>query len=192
RYWAKQDGDPIANWVDAHLTDIGKQQAQAVHEFWKHQIAFAKSPVPERYYTSPLYRCLHTANLTFANLDLPSTKPYKPLVKEFLREVNGVHTCDKRSTKSSLVIAFPNMIFEPDFTEDDELWSATHRETNDELDARMQKLLDDVFTNDESTFISFTAHSAAISSLLRVLGHREFRLPTGAVIPVLVKAEKVH
>lgn len=72
------------------------------------------------------------------------------------------------------------------------MWSADHRETNDEIDMRMQVLLDDVFANDDSTFISFTAHSGAIGSLLRVLGHRDFRLPTGAVIPVLVKAEKAQ
>lgn len=36
-----------------------------------------------------------------------------------------------------------------------------------------------------------TAHSGAITSILRVVGHRPFRLATGAVIPVFVKAEVV-
>lgn len=40
-------------------------------------------------------------------------------------------------------------------------------------------------------FVSFTAHSGCISSILEVVGHREFMLATGAVIPVLVRAEKV-
>lgn len=75
-------------------------------------------------------------------------------------------------------------------TEADELWSPTHRETNAELDARIKRLLDDVFSTDDSAFISFTSHSGAICALLRVLGHREFRLCTGGVIPVLVRAEK--
>lgn len=74
--------------------------------------------------------------------------------------------------------------------EEDELWSATHRETNDEIDVRMKSLLDDVFGSDGATFISFTSHSGAIGSLLRVLGHREFRLLTGGVVPVLVRAER--
>lgn len=36
-----------------------------------------------------------------------------------------------------------------------------------------------------------TSHSGAISGILRVLGHREFRLVTGSVIPVLVKSDVV-
>ncbi|KAL8726084.1 MAG: hypothetical protein Q9181_006181 [Wetmoreana brouardii] len=191
-HWAAQEGDSIAHWADAHLTELGIQQAQAVNAFWKYQIAEARTPLPERYYTSPMHRCLETANHTFSNLDLPAEKPYKPVVKEFLREVNGVHTCDRRSPKSALVAAFPNFTFEPGFAENDELWTPDHRESNAEIDERMQRLLDDIFRHDSSTFISFTCHSGGISSLLRVLGHREFRLPTGAVIPVLVKAESIY
>ena len=56
----------------------------------------------------------------------------------------------------------------------------------------MRKLLDDIFANDDSTYMSFTTHSGSIASLLRVIGHREFRLPTGAVIPVLIKTESKH
>ncbi|KAL8674636.1 MAG: hypothetical protein Q9168_000944 [Polycauliona sp. 1 TL-2023] len=188
RYWAALEGDSTSNWVDAHLTDTGIQQAKAVNAFWKHQIEIAKTPAPQTYYCSPLYRCLQTANFTFTDLDLPTDRPYKPVVKEFLREVNGIHTCDRRSRKSSLLQAFPNFIFEPSMTEDDELWSSTERETNPEIDTRVKMLLDDIFEHDESVFISLTSHSGAICSLLRVLGHREFRLVTGGVIPVLVKA----
>ena len=57
---------------------------------------------------------------------------------------------------------------------------------------RMKELLDDIFANDESVFVSLTSHSLAIGSILRVLGHREFRVATGSVIPVLVKAEKIR
>ncbi|KAI4253618.1 MAG: hypothetical protein LQ352_003577 [Teloschistes flavicans] len=187
RYWAAQDGDSTAHWVDAHLTDLGIQQAQAVNAFWKHQIAHAKTPAPESYYTSPLRRCLATANHTFANLDLSSLPPtplpptpsgsstakepqYKPVVKELLREVNGVHTCDRRSSRSTLAAEFPNFTFEAGFAEHDELWMPDHRETNDEIDRRMKRLLDDIFGSDACV---------------------EFRLPTGAVIPVLVKATVV-
>lgn len=40
--------------------------------------------------------------------------------------------------------------------------------------------------------MSVTAHSGEISSILRVVGHRSFSLKTGAVIPVLIKAQKVQ
>ncbi|KAI4144929.1 MAG: hypothetical protein L6R39_003981 [Caloplaca ligustica] len=191
RHWAAQEGDTLARWSDAPLTDIGIQQALAVHAFWARQIGEAKTPAPARYYTSPLHRCLETADLTFRGLTLPEGRPYKPVVKELLREVLGVHTCDRRSPLSLLQSTFSdNFTFEPSMTEADELWSPTHRETNAELDARIKRLLDDVFSTDDSAFISFTSHSGAICALLRVLGHREFRLCTGGVIPVLVRAEK--
>ncbi|KAL8947310.1 MAG: hypothetical protein Q9222_006397 [Ikaeria aurantiellina] len=191
-YWAAQEGDSTATWVDARLTETGVQQALAVNAFWKHQITTSKTPVPERYYVSPLYRCLETANHTFSDLELPPDKPYAPIVKELLREVNGVHTCDRRSSRSSLAVAFPNFSFDSEVTEDDESWSPIVRESDEDIDQRMQQLLDDIFQNDSSTFVSFTSHSGAIRSLLRVLGHREFRLVTGAVIPVLVRAERIR
>ena len=70
----------------------------------------------------------------------------------------------------------------------DELWSPDVRESDAAVDARMKLLLDDVFSHDDSTFISFTSHALAIQSLLRVLGHREFKLVTGSTIPILVRA----
>jgi hypothetical protein len=66
------------------------------------------------------------------------------------------------------------------------------RESNSHLDARVKTFLDDVFTHDDDTFISFTSHSGAIGGILRVLGHITFSLQTGGVIPVLVKAETIQ
>ena len=51
-------------------------------------------------------------------------------------------------------------------------------------------LLEDVWETDSNSLISFTAHSGAIASVLRVIGHRVFRLKTGAMVPVLVKGER--
>lgn len=55
----------------------------------------------------------------------------------------------------------------------------------------MKTLLDDIFTHDRSTFISFTTHSGSIGAILRAIGHRDFDLRTGAIIPVLLKAETI-
>lgn len=71
------------------------------------------------------------------------------------------------------------------------LWVPDLRESDSALTARLEELLDDVFGHDNSTFISMTSHGGAIAAILRVVGHRPFSLRTGAVIPVLVKAEKV-
>ena len=144
-------------------------------------------PAPERYYTSPLYRCLQTARLTYSGLELPSSRPFKPEVKELMREVMGEHTCDKRSPKTVVHDAVPNWDIEPGFTEEDELWQADHRETHEEHDIRTQTLLDDIFGQERHTFMSFTSHSGSIASLLRVIGHRQLKVPTGGLMPMLVK-----
>lgn len=81
-YWSKLDGNGTITWADAHLTDKGVEQAQIANRFWATEIAAQKIPVPETYYTSPLDRCLATADITFSGLTLPSRKPFLPVVKE--------------------------------------------------------------------------------------------------------------
>ena len=68
------------------------------------------------------------------------------------------------------------------------MWSPAVLELPTFLDKRMKSVLDDVFANDDNTFISFTSHSFSIASILRVIGHRKFEMGTGAMIPVLVRA----
>jgi len=81
-YWSKLDGNGTITWADAHLTDKGVEQAYIANRFWATEIATQKIPVPESYYTSPLARCLATADITFSGLSLPSRKPFLPVVKE--------------------------------------------------------------------------------------------------------------
>jgi broad specificity phosphatase PhoE len=195
-YWAQQDGNsndtaattPIV-WNDAHLTPVGAAQATRAHDVWAAQLAGAKQPAPQRYYVSPLMRCMQTAQLTFGGLVLPAEAPFRPTVKERLREDVSTHTCDRRSTKTSLQTAFPSYLFEDGFVERDPMWTGTTDEPPASHDLRSQALLDDIFRSDSSTWISFTSHSGAITSLLRVLGHRPFSLSTGQVISVLVRAD---
>jgi hypothetical protein len=109
-----------------------------------------------------------------------------------MREALGLHTCDRRSSRSAIHARWSHFNFEQGFAEDDPLWTADLRESNSYLDARVKTLLDDIFTNDDHTFISFTSHSGALGGVLRVLGHITFSLQTGGVIPVLVKAERIQ
>lgn len=148
-------------------------------------------PTPETYYTSPLTRCLQTCNETFSSVPLPpGSAPFVPIIKELFREAIGVHTCDRRSSKTYIASLFPNWGFEIGFAEEDPLWDAELRETNAAMDVRAKKVLDDVFASDEGAWLSVTAHSGQIGSLLRVLGHRVFALGTGEAMPVLVRAER--
>lgn len=157
--------------------------------YWQKQISTQHVPYPQSYYTSPLTRCLRTANITFSDLELPHYYPFVPTVKEFFREGISTHTCDRRNSKAYIENLFPDFNIEAGFTEKDELWSGVVAEPSGAQDARSKSVLDDVFANDDHTWVSITSHSGEIRSLLRVLGHREFSLGTGAVIPVLVKAQ---
>jgi hypothetical protein len=127
--------------------------------------------------------------VTFADLNLPADRPFAPIVKEGFREGMTLHTCNHRSNKTFIQETVPAVRFEPGFTEHDELWRSDMNESEEAQRARAKAVLDDVFATDAATWISVTAHSGVITKLLEQLGHRSFRLSTGQIIPVLVKAE---
>ncbi|KNG88664.1 phosphoglycerate mutase family protein [Aspergillus nomiae NRRL 13137] len=190
-YWSLQNGDETGTWVDARLTPLGISQAETANEAWRTQIK-TKIPSPQAYYVSPLNRCLATASITFKGLGLPHTEPFRPVIKELLRETIGLHTCDSRSSKTAIAQEYPLYRFEEDFAEEDPLYDPELRESDSARDVRLRELLLDVFAHDASTVVSLTAHSGAITSVLAVVGHRRFPLMTGAVIPVLVRADRVE
>ncbi|KAI0129440.1 histidine phosphatase superfamily [Xylariales sp. AK1849] len=191
-YWAEQDGNATVTWADAYLTEVGIAHTTKANNFWKSQLAAQKMPAPRSYYTSPLNRCTVTANLTFNGLDLPAEYPFVPTVKELFREGISIHTCDRRSNRTHISSLFPFYQIEDGFTEYDELWNGTFGESADAQLKRSKAVLDDVFSNDENTWLSITSHSGEIAKLLSVLGHRLFTLSTGQAIPVLVKAQNLR
>ncbi|EON68714.1 hypothetical protein W97_07972 [Coniosporium apollinis CBS 100218] len=191
RHWSKLDGIPEVTWADPELTELGILQAVGARNFWASALTNASIPAPGAYFVSPLIRCLETARLTFGALDLPRDRPFKPVVKELLREVLGVHTCDRRSSLSTILERYPDYTAEKGFTEEDELWRPDVRETDEEMTARLTKFLNDVFCKERAIFVSLTGHGGSTAAILRAVGHRVFRLQTGAVLPVLVEAESV-
>ena len=68
--------------MDAQLTGQGVKQAELANQFWVKEIEEQLIPVPQKYYTSPLTRCLATASITFSSLKLPASQPFVPMVKE--------------------------------------------------------------------------------------------------------------
>ncbi|KAH8900989.1 phosphoglycerate mutase-like protein [Thozetella sp. PMI_491] len=191
-YWSELDGNGTAVWSDASLTANGVAQANKANRFWEAQLATQKMPAPESYYTSPLTRCLLTANITFGNLSLPAARPFVPTVKEFLREGISIHTCDRRSNATYIRNLFPSWPLEPSFSETDPLWSGVLGESSSSQAARSKIVLDELFIEDDKTFLSITSHSGEIASILGVLGHRSFSLSTGQIIPVLVRAKREY
>ncbi|KAI1762388.1 phosphoglycerate mutase-like protein [Hypoxylon sp. FL1150] len=186
-HWSLVDTDGVISWTDALLTGIGREQAKALGEFWRDSIKNGTVPLPRKLYTSPLMRCLETTKFTYSGL--PDLE-FRPLIKEKLRERNGEHTCDRRSTRSWISSNFPEYEIEAGFTEEDEEWRPDRRETAVEIAGRVRLLLDDIFTNDDETIISFTAHSGLIRALYDVTGHRDVWVGAGAMVPMLIRAEK--
>lgn len=129
-YWSLLDGNATTVWEDADLTNNGIAQAQIAHNFWQHEITTQHIPYPQSYYTSPLTRCLRTANMTFSGLDLPVYYPFVPTVKELLREGISLHTCDHRSNRTYIHERFPTYEIEPTLTEYDEIWNGVTAETS--------------------------------------------------------------
>ncbi|KAJ8060220.1 hypothetical protein OCU04_010563 [Sclerotinia nivalis] len=191
-YYSLMDGNATVTWADAHLNSNGIAQAQTAADYWLSRIQLQNIPLPQSYYTSPLYRCLQTANVTFSTLPLPKSRPFKPLIKELFREGISGHTCDRRSNRTFIHESFPSYKIEKGFSENDLLWKELEGEVATDQDIRSKKVLDEVFGSDDNTWLSITSHSGEIASILRVLNHQAFRLTTGSIIPVLVKAETIH
>ncbi|KAI0153317.1 phosphoglycerate mutase-like protein [Xylariaceae sp. FL1272] len=190
-YWSELDGNGTTTWRDALLTPTGLTQSTKARTFWATALSTSRIPAPQSYYSSPLLRSSTTANLTFSSLPLPEDRPFRPLIKELLREGISMHTCDSRSTKSHIGSVLGGTFrFEAGFTEHDLLWKGYEAETDEAAVLRARRVMDDIFSHDESTFISMTTHSGQIRSALEVLGHRAFSLSTGQAIPVFVKAER--
>jgi broad specificity phosphatase PhoE len=190
-YWSLLQGNGTAYWEDAQLTVAGIKQTKIAHDFWASRINLQKISIPGSFYTSPLSRCLATANLTFGDLDLGKSK-FRPVIKEYLREGVSLHTCDRRSKYTWIQSQYPQYRIQKEHSEYDELWNGVTAKTGPAQDLRSKTALDDIFSSDENWYISITSHSGEIASILRVLGHRAFSLGTGQVIPVFVKAETIR
>jgi len=182
--WSLLDGDGELTWgPDPHLTPIGEEQARSAHAAWKREL-LRGAPIPQRFYCSPLSRAIRTLELTFESIP---PAHLKPLIFENCREVNGEHTCDKRRTRSEIQSEFPKFAFEEGFEEDDVLWTP-EREKDESVEKRAKLVLDKIFQNDsDDIYISVTAHKGWINAVLRVIGRKNFDLPTGGIIVAVVK-----
>jgi broad specificity phosphatase PhoE len=177
--------------VDAKLTEDGIRLAQHLGSLWVDWADAVGVPLPETFYTSPLARCLETTELVYAPVMARHGRTLRPVVKELLRERLTDHTCDKRSTRAWIAENYPAYALDQDFEMEDPLWRYDRYETDEEHVARKRRLLEDIFANDKSTFVSLTTHSYAISAILEVVGAPHFRVSEGAIIPLLVRAEEV-
>lgn len=192
------DPDPESNitWLDASLSKLGRRQAREQAAFWQRQYEVEKMPGPKSWWVSPMERACRTAQITHGlGMGHDDEDGQVITVKEFLRETNGIHTCDKRGERSGIAKRYSGYTIEEGFTEHDELWDPTYRETDEAHTYRAKLLLDDILGNlhrkEDGNFLSFTAHGGMINALLRAVGHRQFQVQVGSAIAVYVVAESV-
>lgn len=184
-YWSKLNGDGELTWgPDPDLTSRGEGQADQANEAWKTEVLHGL-PFPEKLYCSPLTRTIRTSQRTFKDITVDGRKT---TIVENIREIIGVHTCDKRRTRTYINQTFPEYSIEDGFAEEDELWRPDVRETLADVDVRVKAALDMIFENDKEQFISITTHGGFFGSFLRVTNHQPVYLPTGGVMPTVVKA----
>lgn len=177
------------SWKNPPLSKRGILQAKETNMFWIFQVVRGDMPLPQSYYTSPQKKALETVQIIYSGL-AEEDDQLKVIVKDKLRTSNGLQDPDCRDSKSEILEAYPHFEFEDGFTNTDELWETMARETDQDSDKRMELLLEDIFDHDANMFVSLTTHSGSIAALLRVIGHREFDLSPGHILPVLVKQTK--
>ena len=180
-----------STWADAHLNEQGIEQGKALSQFWTDAIENDGIPLPDSIYTSPLSRALETTRLAFAPVMQQHSRPFRPIVKEALRERLTAHTCDRRSNRSWMTENYPECIIEDGFTMEDELWRSDWVETAAEHRTRAQGFLEELFEGDGSTFVALTVHSYAVSAVLEAVGMPGFRVSEGSVVAVLVRGQRV-
>ncbi|KAK4652333.1 putative phosphoglycerate mutase pmu1 [Podospora pseudocomata] len=193
--WVMLNGDDNSTWFDSHLTLEGIRQAMTMNAFWQDAATKLKLPLPRRYYASPLARCLETCKLSFEGIELPPGQekpPFKPIIKELLRERLHFHTCDRRRNGTWIRENFPEFEFEEGFVDEDVYWKTEGRETLQEHAARTMALLEDVFEHDDEQIISFSTHSGTIAALIKATGHEDFFVEPGNVVPFLIKGEIIQ
>lgn len=179
---------------DPDLTEKGKNEAISIGNIWKtqlqHHSLFEAGALPQKFYASPFTRALRTLELTWQDivLDLPDAPRVK--IRENLRETIGYHWCDKRGVMTEVKEVFPWIVLEEGMHDEDKIWTETREdELCGSMDNRLREVIDDIFMEDGETFISITAHSGCLRCVMRVVGHRLFRLETSRMIPIVVKAK---
>ncbi|KAL3141757.1 hypothetical protein ABBQ32_004437 [Trebouxia sp. C0010 RCD-2024] len=195
---------------DAELTDAGQAQAEDLHTMLASNSSFhtVTGGLPTRAIVSPLSRCLDTASIVLADMQLTNIN-----TEELIRETLGSDTCDARRSVSDpagggkpdtgpcafdrgLKSKYPAYDFpvlgedKTDFgllTNDDHLWKKNKREKQKDQIKRADTFLKTLFNNAEEQVIFVVTHSGFIRSLLLAVDREPYRPKNAEVVPALVR-----
>lgn len=152
----KKYGSDIFNhleYKDTLLTPLGHKQSNNLSK------TFNNIDEIELIIVSPLKRTLQTAENIFKSKNIPM------IALDYCREYPlGLQTCNRRSSKDELEILYPNVNFEDLKTNFDETWLPDRLETIEELESRIEKLLEFVKNRPENK-IAFVNHSSFIGQM---------------------------
>ena len=141
-------------YTDARLTPRGRLQAQEAGRVIR-SVLLDEAVTPlstlsplllDAIITSPLTRCLETTKEMMEQIQIgtefqgAARQLGRWIVKEELREAHGIHFSDKRSPRSQLELAWPNVDFQF-ISEQDEDWRCDQRETVHDVNRRIDAFL---------------------------------------------------
>ncbi|KAI5965455.1 PMU1 [Candida theae] len=192
--------DGIEYGPDPQLTPLGMAQAEENHRLWQQELKEG-APVPSKFFVSPLQRSCKTLQITWNDLKPRDKVPY---VDELIRETIGRNLCDKRSPKRVIKERFPEFNTDGVVDEEDVLYHDDERESMVDQSIRINKFLQKLFESDynlkagkvdkhlaeDHIFIATYSHAGTIRSFINVLGHRNFTISTGGMLPVVVKGTR--
>ena len=163
----------LDKYLDPSLTELGINQAiDLKNKLLKTWLSNKNLPQPELIISSPLKRCILTANYIFN----PPNYKIPRIICELFRERNGRHTCDKRNTLKYINNTFPHWNLnhyynqeQIDNEDNDPLWSEK-RETIIELNNRAHNFLNWLWYNIDQKHIILSGHSGIIGACFANLG----------------------
>ncbi|KAG7399432.1 hypothetical protein PHYBOEH_008946 [Phytophthora boehmeriae] len=146
-------------------------------------------PPIERVVVSPLSRSMQTAQHFFAK----NQRPDSPFVcLENCREILDCCTFDKRLPLSAIKAKFPDVDFSHIKSEQDRLWSPTHYETQDEIYARAEAFLSELFDVVPDRYVAVVSHVCFIQAVCSVtLGGTPPRFDNCEVVPLVLQRKAV-
>lgn len=118
-------------------------------------------------------------------------QPFRPQIKEKLRERMTQHTCDFRRPAAWIRQTWPAYELEEGFDEEDQFGKDGRVETDDEHTARKQAALEDIFEADAGEFLSLTVHSYAIRAIQDACRARMVKTREGTSLALLVRGERL-
>ncbi|KAI9745840.1 MAG: hypothetical protein M1818_000521 [Claussenomyces sp. TS43310] len=148
-------------------------------------------PLPQSFYTSTSTQALQMLDLTYSDLPFRAGQIYEPKGSELLREKSQFEEAADYGEESLLSNAERRDEQSEGGLLGTKMWRFKVSEMDDERNRRMRLLLDEIFENDQNTFISVNGPSKLIAALLRIIGHQHFQPTVGNILPVLIKAESV-